>query len=116
MVGRIATGEIEDATSRIGRSVGGQARAMSLSPKKRKEIASAAAKARWQNGKELELNMSELSLLKQELFGNPGNAISDIKFYPGESRECSIEEIAGSIRAAITSVENGGGKDIDATF
>lgn len=60
--------------------------------------------------------MIELSLLKQELFGDSDNAISDIKFYPGESRECSIEEIAGTIRAAIASVDSGGGKDIDATF
>jgi hypothetical protein len=61
----------------------------------------------------MELTMNELDLLKQELFGNPDNAISDIKFYPGASREHSIEEIASSIRAAITSVRNGGGQPID---
>lgn len=31
--------------------------------------------------------MSELTLLKQELFGNQDSAISDIKFYPGESSD-----------------------------
>lgn len=58
MIGRIATGEIEDvrptpesegknpAAVALGR-MGGKARAQGLSPKKRKEIAKKAAKARW---------------------------------------------------------------------
>lgn len=57
--------------------------------------------------------MSELSLLKKELFGNPDSAISDIKFYPGTSREASIEEIAGVIRSAIASIRAGNCRDID---
>ncbi|VXD07548.1 conserved hypothetical protein [Sphingomonas sp. T1] len=60
--------------------------------------------------------MSELSLLKRELFGNPDNSISDIKFYPGESREHSIEDIAGSIIAAIGDIRAGNGRDLDLTF
>lgn len=60
--------------------------------------------------------MNELNLLKEELFGNPASAISDIKFYPGESRECSIEEIAAAMRAAISSIKAGGGRDIDLSF
>lgn len=60
--------------------------------------------------------MSELSLLKTELFGEPSSAIADIKFYPGESREHSIEDIAGAIRAAISDVHAGNGEDIDLTF
>jgi hypothetical protein len=53
MVGRIATGEIEDAkapaksaAAELG-SKGGKARAKKLSPEKRKEIAKKAAKKRW---------------------------------------------------------------------
>jgi hypothetical protein len=58
MVGRIATGEIEDdiptpesegkdpAAVALGRK-GGAARAKGLSPKRRKEIAAKAAKSRW---------------------------------------------------------------------
>lgn len=61
----------------------------------------------------MELTMSELSLLSKELFGDPSSAISDIKFYPGESRECSIEEIAAAMRTAIASIKAGGGRDID---
>lgn len=116
MVARIATGEIEDTTSRIGRSAGGKVRAMVLSPKQRKEIASAAAKARWQNVDELELDMSELSILKRELFGDSSSSISDIKFYPGESTECSPDDIAGAIRSAISDVEQGNGEKIDLSF
>lgn len=48
MVGRIATGEIEDEMpSRNGRAAGGVERAKVLSEARRKEIAKAAAEARW---------------------------------------------------------------------
>jgi hypothetical protein len=51
MIGRIATGEIEDApetkaAAALGRR-GGKARAASLTPEQRTEIARAAASARW---------------------------------------------------------------------
>jgi hypothetical protein len=55
MVARIATGEIEDKVTDDGKNaaavalgrMGGAARAKGMSAKKRKEIASNAAKARW---------------------------------------------------------------------
>jgi hypothetical protein len=53
MVGRIATGEIEDTTDpskdhhREGGKKGGAARAASLSPEQRSEIAKKAAAKRW---------------------------------------------------------------------
>lgn len=48
MVGRIATGEIEDVIpSGNGRSAGGVERAKVLSEARRKEIAKAGAEARW---------------------------------------------------------------------
>jgi hypothetical protein len=52
-IAQIATGEIEEnvdeskALSRKGGLIGGKARSESLTPKKRKEIAQKAAKARW---------------------------------------------------------------------
>lgn len=56
MIGRIATGEIDENTKTddgknaaavaLGR-MGGKARAAGMSPKKRKAIAKTAAKARW---------------------------------------------------------------------
>jgi hypothetical protein len=55
MIGKIATGEIEDVTTDDGKNaaavalgrMGGKARAAGMSAKKRKEIAKKAAKARW---------------------------------------------------------------------
>jgi hypothetical protein len=58
MVGRIATGEIEDqrdalssAAAELGRK-GGQKRAATMSPERRAEIAQKAARARWGAEKE----------------------------------------------------------------
>lgn len=47
LIGKIATGEIEDASSEPKGSAGGRARAEILSPKKRSEIAKIAANKRW---------------------------------------------------------------------
>ena len=55
MIGRIATGEIEDLTTDDGKNaaavalgrMGGKARAEGMSAKRRKEIAKEAAKTRW---------------------------------------------------------------------
>lgn len=55
MIGKIATGEIEDerdeklssAAAEMGRK-GGKARSASLSPERRREIASRAAQTRWE--------------------------------------------------------------------
>lgn len=55
MIGRIATGEIEDLTTDDGKNaaavalgrLGGKARAKGLSARKRQEIAKNAAKSRW---------------------------------------------------------------------
>ncbi|MCK1594243.1 RNA-binding protein [Bradyrhizobium sp. 164] len=56
MVGKIATGEIEEgsapeskAAAALGRR-GGKARAAALTPEQRAEIARAAADARWKKG------------------------------------------------------------------
>jgi len=54
MVGKIATGEIEDTTGKSpnrakGGKVGGRARAKVLTPEKRREIAKKAARSRWGN-------------------------------------------------------------------
>ena len=56
MIGKIATGEIEDerddaksAAAQLG-SLGGKKRAASMSPERRKEIAQKAAAKRWGKG------------------------------------------------------------------
>lgn len=48
MVGRIATGEIQEVPVEPKGSPGGKARAETLSPSMRSEIASLAARKRWQ--------------------------------------------------------------------
>lgn len=55
MIGKIATGEIEDereatssAAAQLGK-LGGKARAERMSPERRSQIAQAAAKKRWQS-------------------------------------------------------------------
>ena len=58
MVGRIATGEIDDLTTEDGKNaaavalgrMGGKARAAGMSAKKRREIAKKAAASRWSKG------------------------------------------------------------------
>ncbi len=59
--------------------------------------------------------MSELSLLKEELFGDPSSAISDIKFYPGLRRGIALEEIAGYTRTALAADRDGKSREIDLT-
>jgi hypothetical protein len=57
MVGKIATGEIDDLTTEDGKNaaavalgrMGGKARAEGMTAKRRKEIAKKAAKSRWGN-------------------------------------------------------------------
>ena len=56
MIGRIATGQVEDITTEDGKNaaavalgrMGGKARAEGMSAKRRKEIAKKAAKTRWE--------------------------------------------------------------------
>lgn len=54
LIGRIATGEVEDRPSKApnrakGGKIGGPARSKSLSPDKRREIAKKAADKRWES-------------------------------------------------------------------
>lgn len=50
--------------------------------------------------------MSELDLLKKELFGNPDSSIIDIKLWPGD-RKTSPEDAAKGIRMAIEDSKSG---------
>jgi hypothetical protein len=59
MIGRIATGEADDLTTDDGKNaaavalgrMGGQARAKTMTAKRRKEVAAKAAEARWKKAK-----------------------------------------------------------------
>lgn len=83
MVGQIATGEVADSryeqpNRRQSGKAGAEARTQSLTPEQRKEIASAAAKARW-DGKEATMN--EKNRLMKTLFETPGRELVNIKFF-----------------------------------
>lgn len=58
MIGKIATGEIEDARDDVASAaaqmgkLGGKARAANMTPERRKEIAQKAAAKRWEREKE----------------------------------------------------------------
>lgn len=59
--------------------------------------------------------MSELDLLKKELFGNPDRSICDIKLWPG-SRNTSPEDAARGIRRALEDSRNGHTTPIDLNY
>ena len=60
--------------------------------------------------------MTELEQLKQELYGDLGNRIADIKLYPGTSREAGPEDVARGIRAAIKDTRENACEPIDLTY
>ena len=81
-VAMIATGEVtDDAYQQPNRvrsgEAGAVARSKSLSPQKRKEIASAAARVRWDRK---EAPMNEKQKLMHTLFDTPGRELLNIKF------------------------------------
>lgn len=51
--------------------------------------------------------MSDLELLKKELFGADSKGISDIKFWPGNRNQTSPQDFAKSIRMALEDSKNG---------
>lgn len=51
--------------------------------------------------------MSDLELLKKELFGADSNGISDIKFWPGNRSKTSPEDFARGIRMALKDSKDG---------
>lgn len=59
--------------------------------------------------------MSELDLLKSELFGDSDSSISDIKLWPG-SRETSIEDAARGILMAVKDMKEGNTTPISLDF
>lgn len=52
-------------------------------------------------------NESQMSVLKERLFGENGLHPLDIKITPGLNRYATPEEIAGEINKALDQLENG---------
>lgn len=51
---------------------------------------------------------TQLEIVKNRLFQNEGLKASNIKMFPGSSREVSPEQIAEQINRALTEIEEGG--------
>lgn len=83
MIGKIATGEISDEIpSGRGRSAGGLKRAEVLSEAERKLIATAAAKARWNNKGVLDMQTAKKETVargQQAACMYPNNSLGDQK-------------------------------------
>ena len=114
MVAQIATGEVLEevdyATSEKG-SYGGKARAKHLSSEKRQSIARAAAQARW--NKERRVNMTQQERLMTALFDNPHREHVDIKFWLGGGIDVTSEDLC---REAANMLEQMDQAEGDATF
>lgn len=50
--------------------------------------------------------MSELELLKEELYGDADTCIADIKFYPGRN-DATPEDVAAAVRSAFSAIKAG---------
>jgi hypothetical protein len=93
MVGRIATGEIEDAPIEPKGSAGGKARAVALSSSERSEIATLAAKRRWQ-GKEM--NMTHMAKGGSEAAASGREAV---RMYPSNQLKDQVREFGTNLSA-----------------
>jgi hypothetical protein len=108
MVGKIATGEVQEevayATTPKRGSAGGKARARRLSTGERQEIAKAGAKARWTERRH---EMTEQGRLMRALFEHQGREHMDIKFLRGQSPKSTTEDICREANKAIFQIDNG---------
>jgi hypothetical protein len=110
MVGRIATGEMKDEgyqspRRRVSGEAGAAARNESLSPERRKEIASNAAESRWSRK---EVHMSEKDKLMHTLFSNSEQELVDIKFCRVDgSKAVSEEAFCARVNQIIFEIDTG---------
>ncbi len=50
---------------------------------------------------------SELKLAEFTLFDREGLKVRDVKLYPGESRDVSVDELAQQVNRALAQISNG---------
>lgn len=112
MVGKIATGEVEEdfigAPSSLedrGR-MGGEARARSLDPAKRNEIAKRAANSRWKTRKGSKMTRQterqKLSERFQEMKAQDG--LTDMKFHLGRVSEATTEAVCAEVNKLLDNI------------
>lgn len=93
MVGRIATGEIEETSGEPQGSSGGKARAKALSPSKRSEIARLAAKGRWHGQGRIEMQTA-----KSETVARGREAVS---MYPNNSLRDPVRDYENKVAEVV---------------
>src|ERR1051325_5376691 len=108
-VGKIATGELEDKKyknprRKLSGEAGAAARKAALSANTRKEIATAAANARWR-GKETV--MSEKQRLMKSLFEQKNRKLVNLKFLRGPKSKVTEEEFCAEVNEILFAIDNG---------
>lgn len=114
LVGKIATGEVEEevayATSSLKRgSAGGKARAQRLSVGERKTIGAAGAAARWSTKERV--GMTERDRLMAALFDRPDKEHIDVKFMVGSALDIQSEPFCAKAADMIDAMHNGVGDE-----
>jgi hypothetical protein len=109
MVGKIATGEIEEVGyaapgRRVSGKAGAAARVARLSPKQRSAIAKAAASTRW---KERRVEMTDETRLMRALFEHEGRTHVDIKFFRGTAKNVTSEDVCREAVNALFQIDSG---------
>lgn len=112
MVGKIATGEVEEEVSYVASksdraSAGGKARAQHLSKGERSNIAKAGAEARWK--KERRADMTNKERLMAALFDNPQREHVDIKFFLGGGVDITEDALCGEAVSMLEQMDEGEG-------
>jgi hypothetical protein len=109
MVGKIATGEIEESLSPnlVERArMGGNARMGALSQQKRSEIATRAASARW-NTKEASMTNSDCVTLANLYSRKAAAGLVDVKFFVGNLGEAVKDIVCGEVLRLEAAIERG---------
>lgn len=113
MVARIATGEIEEADImppklEIRGRKGGEARARSLEPTRRTEIAKRAASSRWKTERDVTMTKkTERQTLFDRFQDMKAQGLTDMKFQLGKVSEATAEAVYAEVNRLLDNVEDG---------
>ena len=113
MVARIATGEIEEIDIespdlKIRGQKGGEARASSLDPERRKEIATRAARSRWTGKGSIMTRQTERQKLSERFQTMKAqHGLADMKFHLGKVNETTTEAVCAEVNRLLDNVAAG---------
>ena len=110
MVARIATGEIEEANImspnvEIRGRKGGEARARSLKPTERSEIAKRAASSRWnRKGSDMTRQTERQRLVERFQSMKAQDGLTDMKFHLGRVSEATTEAVCAEVNKLLDNI------------